>query len=148
MQRLLAAAPLNRSARSMLVRELQLAGDDAAAQRAAAEWLRVAPNAENYHRLAASEADEPVADWQRERREFYLPYRRDAMPAARQSATKEFAGAAVVLLDDHVAIARPDGSVSLYVHTATRLLDQPRSGSDYARHSARRSGTGVAHDSQ
>ena len=57
LQRLLAAAPLNRSARSMLVRELQLAGDDAAAQRAAAEWLRVAPNAENYHRLAAGEAE-------------------------------------------------------------------------------------------
>ncbi|MGB8888096.1 MAG: hypothetical protein WCC87_15295 [Candidatus Korobacteraceae bacterium] len=122
LQRLLAAAPLNRSARSMLVRELQLAGDDAAAQRAAAEWLRVAPNAENYHRLAASEADEPVADGSAAA-EFYLPYRRDAMQAARQSATEEFAGATVVLLDDHVAIARPDGSVSLYVHTATRWPD-------------------------
>jgi hypothetical protein len=28
----------------------------------------------------------------------------------------------VVVLDDHVAIARPDGSVSLYVHNARRLL--------------------------
>src|SRR6185369_4823512 len=31
---------------------------------------------------------------------------------------------AVVLLDDHVAIARPDGGVSLYVHTARRLASQ------------------------
>ena len=125
LQRLLAAAPLNRSARSMLVRELQLAGDDAAAQRAAAEWLRVAPNAENYHRLAAGEAE---AAGENAAAEFYLPYRRDALPAARQRATKEFAGSAVVLLDDHVAIARPDGSVSLYVHTATRLLDPREAG--------------------
>lgn len=128
LQRLLTAAPLNRAARLMLVRELQMAGDDATARRAAADWLRIAPNAENYHRLATNEAagtsvgtiseegSSPTA-------EFYVPYRRDAIQAARQTAGTQFAAAAV-LLDDHIAIARPDGSVSLYVHTVTRLLGE------------------------
>ncbi|MGC2110875.1 MAG: hypothetical protein WA655_15245 [Candidatus Korobacteraceae bacterium] len=119
LQRLVAAAPLNRTARAMLVRELQLAGEDAAAQHAAAEWLRTAPNAENYHRLAAGNVD-PAP----QTAEFYLAYRRDAMAAAREGAHRQFAKDAVVLLDDHVAIARQDGSISLYVHTATLALNR------------------------
>ena len=131
LRRLLTAAPLNRAALLMLVRELQMAGDDAGAQRAAAEWLRIAPNADNYHRLAANLEAEisvgttPEAGSSRTA-EFYLPYRRDAIQAARQTAGRQFAGAAVVLFDDHVAIARPDGSISLYVHTATRLPSRQR----------------------
>ncbi len=120
---LLAASPLNRAAREMLVVELQLSGDDEAAQRAAAEWLHIAPNAQNFHRLAA---DAPDADGSAENasksEEFYAPYRRDAALIARQDAALTQAGDAEVLLDDHVAIARADGSVSLYVHTATCLL--------------------------
>ncbi len=131
LRRLLAAAPLNRAALLMLVRELQMAGDDAGAQRAAAEWLRIAPNADNYHRLAANREAEISVGTTPEAgpsptAEFYLPYRRDAIQAARQTAGRQFAGAAVVLLDDHVAIARPDGSISLYVHTATRLPSRQR----------------------
>jgi len=125
LQGLLAAAPLNRVAREMLVRELQFSGDDAAAQAAAAEWLRIAPNAGDYHRLAAGPAIEergegsilPVAD-------FYSAYRRDAAPIARQSAGVPYSGDTVLLLDDHVAISRADGSVSLYVHSARRVLTQ------------------------
>lgn len=108
LQRLLAAAPLNRAARLMLVREFQMAGDDAAAQRAAADWLRIAPNAENYHRLAANEAGTSlgtVSEGSSPTEDFYLPYRRDAIQAARQTSGRQFLGAAVVLLDDHVAIS-------------------------------------------
>ena len=126
LQRLLAAAPLNRAARLMLVRELQMAGDDGSAQRAAAEWLRVAPNAENYHRLGAEEAAATVGTVSQDSSPtlaFYQPYRRDAVQAVRR-ASREPSSAAVVLLDDHVAIARPDGSVSLYVHRVSRLLNR------------------------
>jgi hypothetical protein len=40
---------------------------------------------------------------------------------ADDTASGVTAAAAVELLDDHVAISRPDGSVSLYVHNVTRL---------------------------
>ena len=128
LQQLLAAAPLKRAAREMLIRELQLSGDDEQAQRAAAEWLRIAPNAENYHRLAAESsglADDqqstpaPVSD-----KQFYQAYRRDAFVLARQSANASSSADTLQLLDDHIAIVRPDGSVSLYVHTARRALTQ------------------------
>ena len=111
LQRLTAAAPLNRAARLMLVRELQLAGQDRAAQQAAAEWLHIAPNAEIYHRLAASANDNTDAG----NSAFYAPYRRDAARVAREIDVPT-TPAELTLLNDHVAIARPDGSVSLYVH--------------------------------
>jgi len=119
LRRLLAGAPLNRAARLMLVRELQLAGDDEAAQRAAADWLHIAPNAEEYHRLATASvgAEETAASGAH----FYAPYRRDAMAVAREAADGKWHDSVVVLLDDHVAVSRPDGSVSLYIHTATRV---------------------------
>jgi tetratricopeptide (TPR) repeat protein len=127
LQRMLAAAPLNRSARLMLVGELQMAGNDTSAQRAASEWLRIAPNAGNYHRLAgndeATTSARSVSEGLSPAVDFYLPYRRDAIQAVRQAPIGQFAGEAVVLLDDRVAVARPDGSVSLYVHTVTRLLN-------------------------
>jgi tetratricopeptide (TPR) repeat protein len=136
LQRLLAAAPLNRAARLMLVGEVQMAGNDSSARRAASEWLRIAPNAGNYHRLAGndevttsagsvSEGLSPAVD-------FYVPYRRDATQAVRQAPIGQFAAEALVLLGDRVAIARPDGSVSLYVHTVTRLLNPqgPEQGSE------------------
>jgi tetratricopeptide (TPR) repeat protein len=116
LQQLLAAAPLNRSVRLMLVRELQLAGDDPGTERAAAAWLRIAPNALEYRRLAAAGSDEPGAD----AKDFYAPYRRDAAQAVWATAA-QVTGAPLLLVNDHVAIARPDGSVSLYVHTATRF---------------------------
>ncbi len=116
LQQLLAAAPLNRSARLMLVGELQLAGDDPGAERAAAAWLRIAPNAPEYRRLAAAGSDDSADD----AKNFYAPYRRDATQAVWATAA-QVPGAPILLINDHVAIARPDGSVSLYVHTATRF---------------------------
>lgn len=118
LQRLLAAAPLNRSARLMLVRELQRAGDDSAAERAAATWLRIAPNASEYRRLAAADSSSDLAA---DAKDFYALYRRDAVQAMLQADAPQIPGAPAMLVDDHVAIARPDGSVSLYVHTTTRF---------------------------
>ena len=122
LQKLLAAAPLNRAAREMLVRELQLSGDDTAAQQAAAEWLRIAPNAEDYHRLAA----DAVATGQEGRNisasDFFEPYRRDAVSVIRNNALPASSADMLVLLNDHVAAERPDGSVSLYIHIARRVL--------------------------
>lgn len=113
LQKLVAAAPLNRSARLMLVRELQLAGDDSGAERAANAWLRIAPNASEYRRLAAANrSDDPTADAQ----PFYAAYRRDAADVMRQETSTRLPNAPVMLLNDRVAMLRPDGSVSLYVH--------------------------------
>ncbi|HUI83470.1 MAG TPA: hypothetical protein VL240_04560 [Candidatus Binatia bacterium] len=120
LERLLAAAPLNRAARLMLVRELQVAGEDEAAQRAAASWMRVAPNAENYHRLAAAAGEAAGAKEASLAADFYARYRRDAGLLAHEASTDPGEDG-VVLLDDHVAISRPDGSVSLYVHTTKRF---------------------------
>jgi tetratricopeptide (TPR) repeat protein len=120
LQQLLTAAPLNRAVRLMLIRELQLAGEDRGAQQAAAEWLHIAPNAERYHRLAAAGSEEEAADEPGDA-SFYAPYRRDAVAIADDAASSVTTAAAVELLDDHVAISRPDGSVSLYVHSVTRL---------------------------
>ncbi len=119
LRQLLASAPLNRSARLMLVRELQLAGDDSEAERAADAWLRVAPNASEYRRLAAAanSSDDKAPDTQ----PFYAPYRRDAADKLVQATTGQFPNAPVMLVNDRVAVLRPDGSVSLYVHTATRF---------------------------
>ncbi len=118
LQQLVAAAPLNRAARLMLIRELQLAGDDSGAERAADAWLRIAPNASEYRRLAAANSsDDRTSDTQ----PFYVPYRRDAASAILQVTATQFPSAPVVLISDRVAILRPDGSVSLYVHTATRF---------------------------
>jgi hypothetical protein len=118
LQQLVAASPLDRSARPMLVRELQLAGDDPGAARAAEAWLRIAPNASEYRRLAtAGGSDNPAPYTQA----FYTPYRRDAAEVTLPTATRQFSGAPVVLVNDHVAILRTDGSVSLYVHTTTRF---------------------------
>jgi hypothetical protein len=124
---LLDAAPLNRAARLMLIRELQLFGDDREAQRAAAEWKHIAPSADNYRRLAATsigggDLHSTAEDkGQVPNAPFYSPYRRNAMPLVRETADQYPGADTVLLLNDRVAISRADGSVSLYVHTVTRI---------------------------
>jgi hypothetical protein len=77
--------------------------------------MRIAPNASDYRRLAAASGDHQAVD----ANEFYTPYRRNA--ALLINATVQLSERPVLLMNDHVAISRPDGSVSLYVHTATRF---------------------------
>ncbi|HLX72535.1 MAG TPA: hypothetical protein VKV04_23180, partial [Verrucomicrobiae bacterium] len=86
---------------------------------AAAEWVHVAPNAGRYHRLAAAVTLDdvvPTRPVDTATQPFYQPYRRDVAAMVRQETLS--GNDAVVLLEDHVAISRPDGSVALYVHTA------------------------------
>jgi hypothetical protein len=114
LRKLLKEFPLHREARQRMIAELQLSGQEEAAQRAAADWVRIAPNAGSYRRLAAfaqpegSESSSPPAP-------FYLPFRRQAVMPPEEELGKT-TGSTVVALDDHVAMARRDGSVSLYVH--------------------------------
>lgn len=118
---IVAAAPLNRAARLALVRELQLAGDDAGAQRAAAEWVRIAPNSGNYRRLAAANSGGDTAATATSNVPFYAPYRRNVTDVFQTTESVDAGQRPTILLDDHVAIERPDGSVSLYVHRSTRV---------------------------
>ncbi len=129
LRKLVAGAPLNRAARLMLVRELQLSGQDVEAQKAAAEWLHIAPNAASYRRLAtleegAAAGESVTGNGDLEQQPFYAPYQRDVSSLAREGQQTQPVDQTTVLLNDHVAIARADGSVSLYVHRATRIGSQ------------------------
>ena len=126
LQQFSAAAAFDRNAHLMLIREMQLAGEDSAAQQAAVDWLRIAPNAANYHRLAASaEPASDIAQPQDETAAFYAPYRRDAANLLGDNHPTFPSNNEFVLLDDHVAIARTDGSVSVYVHSVRRPANGP-----------------------
>lgn len=126
-----AARPLDRDARALLVSELALAGKRDAARQAAAQLVQLAPNAARFRNLA-QQAALPVADDPGERgREllsdhpFYGPYRRDGLAMVQLTAKRRFAGGpAVMLLNDGVARMAEDGSVSVYTHRITRVLDR------------------------
>ncbi len=108
--------PLDRDAHRMLIAELQRVGNSAAADRAAADFLAVAPNAHNFRRMAetANSAIDAAGT------PFYEAYRRAApaaLPAFETSLSPE-----VILLQDKVAITRLDGSISLYMHRVVELM--------------------------
>jgi hypothetical protein len=132
LRRVLNDWPLDRAAHRMLISELQRVGDNYAADRAAADLLAIAPNARNFRRMArlagnAGPSSEP----------FYQPYRRPAPAAVNTSISLPTScnpeerrdeepavcpAPAVILLQDKVAIARNDGSVSLYMHRVVQLI--------------------------
>ncbi len=123
----IAEHPLDRGARVMLVRELALAGEAEVARRAAQELAALAPNAEEYRRLAATgisdENTARAADFAGSA--FYAPYRRDAFEVLKETAARSFSGGpAVVLLSDRVVRVAPGGAVAIYVHKLTRVLDR------------------------
>lgn len=114
LQRIIAQWPLDRDARRLLIAEFQRVGNDVLADRAAADFLTIAPNARNFRRMAAQGAAATrVSDTAEP---FYQPYRRPAPPSE-----TNYREAMVILLQDKVAITRPDGSVSLYVHRVTQV---------------------------
>ena len=115
--RILQDWPLDRDAHRMLIAELQRAGNNVAADRAAAEFLTIAPNARNFRRMAQS----ATATGSEQTAPFYENYRR---PAPQTIASWKSAAPAVILLQDKVAIARPDGSVSLYLHRVVQLMNE------------------------
>jgi hypothetical protein len=132
-QRIVLARPLDRAARALLVRELALAGDRAAATRAAQELVAVAPQSSSYRRLAedvsrsAAVLDSGSArarDFSRQQ-DFYRPYQRNGLEIIHKTAGRHFSGGpALVVLHDRVAQAEPDGAVSVYVHKITRVLNR------------------------
>ncbi len=109
--------PLDRAAHRMLISELQRTGNDAAADRAAADFLAIAPNARNFRRMALSASASPEEEYSAP---FYARYRR-AAPAPLEG-TLEASSSSVILLQDKVAIERRDGSVSLYMHRVVQIL--------------------------
>lgn len=127
---IVAVHPLNRTAQEMLVRELALSGDAAAAQRAAQKLAALAPNSERYTRLASSQdpaallEDGSAGDFA-DPNPFYSRWRRDGVQMVAQTLQRKFSGGpAVTLLDDRVARVDASGAISLYVHTVTRVLNR------------------------
>ena len=122
--------PLDREARSMLVRELRLAGDFTAARQAAAGLAALAPNFERFRKLVEQTAndeggveDEDTAAGLPRGENFYGPYRRDAFEILARTRERHFSGGpAVILLEDRVARFAADGTAAVYVHKITRLL--------------------------
>lgn len=134
-RRVSAQHPLDREARALLVRELRLAGDDAGALAAAQDLTRLAPNSTRFAdvaRQAAAPQSGAISENDGARaadfdpaKAFYRPYRRDGLQILKATADRRFSGGpAVTLLSDRVARLASDGSVSLYVHKVTRVLDK------------------------
>jgi hypothetical protein len=109
--------PLNRDAHRMLISELQRTGNSTAADRAAAEFLAIAPNARNFRRMAQSAE---LAQDDVNGAPFYQRYRREA--PATVAMNQEPSTPSIILMQDKVAIARHDGSVSLYMHRVVQVL--------------------------
>lgn len=109
--------PLDRDAHRLLIAELQRVGNNTAADRAAAAFLAIAPNARNFRRMAKNAiADSGEAG----SAPFYESYRRAAPAALSVDAAAD--SSAVILLQDKVSVARPDGSVSLYMHRVLEVM--------------------------
>ncbi|HVZ18092.1 MAG TPA: DUF3857 domain-containing protein, partial [Terriglobales bacterium] len=123
--------PYSRDARLLLVRELALAGKTEEAHRATEALSRLAPNSDQFRRLAKAPANELViADIDNPRfsdfdesSAFYLPYRRNALAIAQEPTAARYAGIpAVTLVHDKVSQLQPDGSVFVYVHLLIRII--------------------------
>ena len=126
----LAANPLNRAARKLLVQELVLSDQLEKAKKQAQDLHSIAPGSQLYAKLASNPAAVLDSNSLRARNfvsqsEFYAPYRYDGAQAVRESVNdKSLSGSAVaILLSDHVLKIRTDGTASLYSHQVTRLLD-------------------------
>ncbi len=130
LQQLIAANPLDRAARRLLVEQLVLDNQPDAARQQARELHKIAPNSAEFRRLAddpaaALDSNSPRGEGFTEHEEFYVPYRRDGRKLARAPAPREFAGgSAVILLSDKAIQFQHDGSISVYVHQITRLLNK------------------------
>jgi tetratricopeptide (TPR) repeat protein len=113
--------PLDRNALVMLARELSSAGSVQSADEARKRLLALAPNTPQFT-LSERPSSRARAFTSTD---FYQDYRRNGLYVVRQAANRHFSGGpAVILLDEHVAQLEPDGSVALYVHNITRVLNR------------------------
>lgn len=122
--------PLNRSARRLLIEELLLNNQIDPARQEAQQLHRIAPNSERFARLALNPAQildsrSGRANGFVQQNQFYAPYRRDGVQLVRDSLKRHLSGGpSVVLLSDKVIEYAKDGSVSVYIHRITRLLNK------------------------
>ncbi|MFB3915872.1 MAG: DUF3857 domain-containing protein [Terriglobales bacterium] len=129
--RIVAERPLDREARALQVTELAFAGKTDAAKQAAEQLVKLAPNAVRFRQVAQNAALRVPDDPGERGREllsdhpFYSHYRRDGLHIFQLTAKRRFAGGpAVILLNDAVTRVAEDGSVSVYAHRITRVLDR------------------------
>ncbi len=129
---IVAANPLGRAARALLVRELALADEKDEARTAAHQLAEIAPNSPQFRLLASTlDAGDQLPDSASanaafaNQQQFYSPYRRDGVEVMKQTSSRNFSGGvAVFLLRDRVAEMRPGGAAALYVHELTRVLNR------------------------
>lgn len=113
--------PLDRESRLMLARELESVGDTQEAEKVRADLAVLAPNAAHFH--TAQRASLRARDFGAEA--FYTAYRRNGLEMIRKTANRRYSGGpAVLILHDRVAELGADGSVALYVHKITRVLNR------------------------
>jgi tetratricopeptide (TPR) repeat protein len=130
-QHVFAAHPYDRNALALLVEELAASGRTAQAEQQARALIALAPNANNFRRLAetashggqiADAAGSANADFSADE-QFYTPYQRRAFDVIKKTKDRHFSGGPILmLLNDRVASVDTEGNVSLYVHKLTRLL--------------------------
>jgi tetratricopeptide (TPR) repeat protein len=132
-QKVVLGRPRDRSARALLSRELATAGKVDEAQRVAAELAALAPNSAEFRALASQFASGATVVNRSSLRgrefsgaqDFYTPYRRSGLEVIQKTAHRRFSGGpAVFLLQDQVARLDPSGSVAVYFHTITRVLNR------------------------
>lgn len=128
--KLLAANPLNRVARRLLIEELLLDGREKEAAEQAMRLHEIAPNSLPYARIAeapyeALDATSNRAHGFTRQEQFYAPYRRSGLEIVHKSARRRFSGGpSVILLSDKVMEIENDGSLSIYTHRITQLLNK------------------------
>jgi cellulose synthase operon protein C len=130
LSRLLTVNPLDRAARRLLIQELLLDGRENEAAEQAARLHEIAPNSPAFARIAASpyqslDSSSSRAAGFTQQDQFYVPYRRNGLEIVRNSGKRHFSGgASVTLLSDKVIEIENDGSISIYTHRVTRLLNK------------------------
>ncbi|MGC2695872.1 MAG: DUF3858 domain-containing protein [Candidatus Angelobacter sp.] len=130
LQQLVLLNPLHRSARRMLVEQLELSNQLSAARLQARLLRDLAPNARSYAHLADDPSSAQDSKSQRAigftgNDAFYAPYRRSGLEVVQRSEQRSFSGgSAVILLLDKVIEACRDGSLSIYTHRITRPLNK------------------------
>jgi hypothetical protein len=130
LEKLLVLNPLHRAARRMLVRELLLDNQRQQAAEQARRLHEIAPNSVLFAQIAASpervlDSTSGRAAGFTQQNQFYVPYRRNGLEIIQRSASRHFSGGpAVTLLFDKVVQIQNDGSISVYTHLVTRLLNK------------------------
>ena len=128
--KLLTANPVNRAARRLLIEELLLDGQEKEATEQAMRLHEIAPNSLPYAQIAETpyavlDATSNRAHGFIRQEQFYVPYRRNGLEIIRTSAKRRFSGGpSVILLLDKVIEIENNGSLSIYTHRITQLLNK------------------------